>query len=288
MVNAEVVTKSDLAAVTNIGTIVQSLYLQFPGFVQALLDTPEGKAFLDAYERQILNQLVDSRLLVQQAVLAGATADEAQVTTQADQQIQKIQSDNQITAEDMEQILVQQGSSLAEYTDRLRKTFRERAMVDRLHTKIIQDVTVSDAEIAAYYAEHQSEFAGSDGNVLPLDQGEGPDPPDAPCGGARATVGRLAHERPRPGDDRHPPLAAPRAGGPGATLSGRNGGKVTRREASCLFARPAARDNRHMDSVKTMIGGAPVTQNYADKIGADGYAPDAASAVDLAKSLIGK
>jgi 5-methyltetrahydrofolate--homocysteine methyltransferase len=39
-------------------------------------------------------------------------------------------------------------------------------------------------------------------------------------------------------------------------------------------------------TVKTMIGGAPVTQNYADKIGADGYAADAASAVDLAKSLI--
>ena len=39
-------------------------------------------------------------------------------------------------------------------------------------------------------------------------------------------------------------------------------------------------------AVKTMIGGAPVTQAYADKIGADGYAPDAASAVDLAKSLI--
>ena len=38
--------------------------------------------------------------------------------------------------------------------------------------------------------------------------------------------------------------------------------------------------------VKIMIGGAPVTQDYADKIGADGYAPDAASAVDLAKSLL--
>jgi len=38
--------------------------------------------------------------------------------------------------------------------------------------------------------------------------------------------------------------------------------------------------------VKIMIGGAPVTQDYADKIGADGYAADAASAVDLAKSLL--
>jgi 5-methyltetrahydrofolate--homocysteine methyltransferase len=37
---------------------------------------------------------------------------------------------------------------------------------------------------------------------------------------------------------------------------------------------------------KVMIGGAPVTQDYADRIGADGYAPDAASAVDIAKSLV--
>jgi 5-methyltetrahydrofolate--homocysteine methyltransferase len=37
---------------------------------------------------------------------------------------------------------------------------------------------------------------------------------------------------------------------------------------------------------KTIIGGAPVTQSYADEIGADGYAPDAASAVDLARQLI--
>jgi 5-methyltetrahydrofolate--homocysteine methyltransferase len=38
--------------------------------------------------------------------------------------------------------------------------------------------------------------------------------------------------------------------------------------------------------VKVMIGGAPVTQSYADKIGADGYAADAATAVDVAKRLI--
>ncbi len=39
-------------------------------------------------------------------------------------------------------------------------------------------------------------------------------------------------------------------------------------------------------AVKTMIGGAPVTQAFADEVGADGYAPDAASAVDTALELI--
>lgn len=39
-------------------------------------------------------------------------------------------------------------------------------------------------------------------------------------------------------------------------------------------------------TAKVIIGGAPITQGYADKIGADGYAADAATAVDVAKSLL--
>jgi len=41
------------------------------------------------------------------------------------------------------------------------------------------------------------------------------------------------------------------------------------------------------DKVKVLIGGAPVTQAYADQIGADGFAPDASSATRIAKSLLG-
>ncbi len=41
------------------------------------------------------------------------------------------------------------------------------------------------------------------------------------------------------------------------------------------------------DQVKIMVGGAPVTERYANEIGADGYAPDAASAVDTTKELLG-
>ena len=40
------------------------------------------------------------------------------------------------------------------------------------------------------------------------------------------------------------------------------------------------------DDVKVIVGGAPVTRDYADRIGADGYAPDAASGVDVAKKLL--
>jgi len=40
------------------------------------------------------------------------------------------------------------------------------------------------------------------------------------------------------------------------------------------------------DTVKIMVGGAPVTAAFAEKIGADAYAPDAASAVETARKLV--
>lgn len=42
------------------------------------------------------------------------------------------------------------------------------------------------------------------------------------------------------------------------------------------------------DQVKVLIGGAPITQSYADQIGADGFAEDASRAVAKAKILLGK
>ncbi len=42
------------------------------------------------------------------------------------------------------------------------------------------------------------------------------------------------------------------------------------------------------DQVKFIIGGAPVTESYANQIGADGFSPDASRAVNVAKALLGE
>ena len=49
----------------------------------------------------------------------------------------------------------------------------------------------------------------------------------------------------------------------------------------------ALKADSETSDTKVMVGGAPLTQEYADSIGADGYAPDASSAVDLADKLMG-
>lgn len=41
------------------------------------------------------------------------------------------------------------------------------------------------------------------------------------------------------------------------------------------------------ENVKVIVGGAPVTQDYAEQIGADGFAPDASGAVTVAENLLG-
>jgi 5-methyltetrahydrofolate--homocysteine methyltransferase len=48
----------------------------------------------------------------------------------------------------------------------------------------------------------------------------------------------------------------------------------------------ALKADKETAGVKVMVGGAPLTQEYADSIGAAGYAPDASSAVDLANDLL--
>ena len=45
---------------------------------------------------------------------------------------------------------------------------------------------------------------------------------------------------------------------------------------------------RYEPSQIQVVGGAPVTPEFADQIGADGYAPDAGAAVDLARGLLAR
>ena len=63
---------------------------------------------------------------------------------------------------------------------------------------------------------------------------------------------------------------------------------------SCLLTTtmPALRETAQaikasgLTGFKLFVGGAPITQEFADQIGADGYSPDAASAAELAKKLV--
>jgi 5-methyltetrahydrofolate--homocysteine methyltransferase len=74
----------------------------------------------------------------------------------------------------------------------------------------------------------------------------------------------------------------------------KNGADVVALSALLTTTMPAMQDTVEAleaagvrDKAKVIIGGAPVTDKFAEQIGADGYAPDAASGVDIAKQVLG-
>lgn len=168
-VNGEQITTATLERVAAISKIFQTVFSQLPSaFGQTLLSSPEGKAFLDRYQRDVLNQIIDSRLMVQQAKALGMKADESKVTEQVQSRLNQIMQQNKMTMDQIDAVLKKQGSSLADYKTRLAKSIREQLMVQALQQSIIADVTVSDDDVSAYYKAHKKDYTASDGTVKPL------------------------------------------------------------------------------------------------------------------------
>ncbi len=168
VVNGEVITKETLNAASQLGQIMQALFSKYYMFVQIMFTTDEGKSFLDRYQRAILDQLIDHRLLVQQAKALKIQVDEDKIDQRVTEQLNTIMQQNQLTLEQIDDILKKQGSSLEEYKKNLADNYREQLLVQGLHEKIVSGAVVSEDEIKAYYNDHQDEYTDDDGNISPL------------------------------------------------------------------------------------------------------------------------
>jgi 5-methyltetrahydrofolate--homocysteine methyltransferase len=78
------------------------------------------------------------------------------------------------------------------------------------------------------------------------------------------------------------------------TAAREHGAQIVGLSALLTTTMPAMRDtvkalrDADLPGVKVLVGGAPITQVFADEIGADGYAADAGTAVDLARRFVGE
>lgn len=170
-VNGEEITKAQLDRLTNISGIVFSLYRQYPRFAQVLLTTDEGKALLRAYERSVLDSLINWRLLVQEAHKRGLTVPEDELASEVEKTLQGIMERNQLTEAQLADILkAQRGQTLEEFRNQIKTELEEKMLVDLLKDAVTAEVSVSEDEITSYYEEHKDSFADSEGNVKNLDE----------------------------------------------------------------------------------------------------------------------
>ncbi|MBC7221650.1 SurA N-terminal domain-containing protein [Candidatus Bipolaricaulota bacterium] len=170
VVNGQPITKEELDSVTRLNEILFMLYYQYPRFAQSLLVTPEGKAFLTRYQRDVLEDLILHKIQLQEAQSRGIAADPAQVEELVNQTIERIKIYYGLSDEELVAELAKEGLTLEEFRAELRPQAEEQVLIEALKTAVTPDVTVSEEEIVAYYQQNPGQFVDAQGKTLPLEE----------------------------------------------------------------------------------------------------------------------
>jgi len=170
VVNNEPITKEELDSATQLNQILFTLYFQYPRFAQTILTTPEGKALLTRYQRDVLEDLILRKIQVQEAQAQGLSADPARVQELLDRMIEHIKSYYGFSDEELAAELAKEGLTLEGFRNELRPQAEEQALVEALKAAVTAGVSVSEDEISAYYAANPGQFLDDQGNTLPLAQ----------------------------------------------------------------------------------------------------------------------
>lgn len=168
VVNGEPITKTELDNATRLNNILFTLYYQYPRFAQSLLTTPEGKAFLARYQRDVLEDLIMRKIQLQEAKARGIAADPAKVEEMLDQMLESIKTYYGLSDEELVAELANEGLTLEEFRAQLRPQAEEQVLMEALKAAVTANVTVSEEEIAAYYQENHDQFVDDKGNQLSL------------------------------------------------------------------------------------------------------------------------
>lgn len=170
IVNGEEISRAELDRATGLNSILLTLYQQFPRFAQTLLTTEEGKALIQRYQRDILEQLVLRELELQEAAARGIEPDAAQVEAKVEEVLARILQQNALSLEELTRLLNQQGRTLEEFRAQIAEQAREQLTIELLRGQVTAEATVTEEEIQTYYQEHQDRFQDESGAVKPLEE----------------------------------------------------------------------------------------------------------------------
>lgn len=168
VVNGEPITKMELDNATRLNNILFTLYYQYPRFAQSLLTTPEGKAFLARYQRDVLEDIIMRKIQLQEAKARGIAADPTKIEEMLDQMLESIKTYYGLSDEELAAELANEGLTLEEFRAQLRPQAEEQVLMEALKAAVTADVTLSEEEIAAYYQENRDQFVDYKGNQLSL------------------------------------------------------------------------------------------------------------------------
>ncbi len=170
VVNGEQISREELQQVTNWSAIVLTIYQQFPRFARTLLTTEEGKALHQRFEEDMLDRLILHTLQLQEARRRELSPDERRVQAEVDKIVADVARRNQLTPEQLGEVLARQGRSLDAFREEIAAWAREDLLLEALHGDVVGQVTVDEADIADYYETNEDAFYDAEGKLTPLQE----------------------------------------------------------------------------------------------------------------------
>jgi len=168
IVNGESISRQELDQATGLSTLIFTIYQQFPRFARTLLTTDEGAALIRRYQRDVLEQLILRRLQVQEAESRGLEPDAEALEAEVQKTMDQILEQNNLTEEELADILAQQGRTMEGFRADVAAQVREQLMVQALQEVVTAAASVSEEEIEGYYGEHPDRFTTESGELKPL------------------------------------------------------------------------------------------------------------------------
>ncbi|RQD72604.1 MAG: peptidylprolyl isomerase, partial [Halanaerobium sp. MSAO_Bac5] len=137
VVNGEEISQQELEGFSDLNEILMTILQTNQEFGTVLLQTEAGQEVIEEYMRYKLDQLVSTKLMVQEAKNREIEVSEQEINEIIDQQIAGIKQQNNLTDQQLEMALRQEGfSSLDEYKALLIASNRDRFFIEKLRTEV--------------------------------------------------------------------------------------------------------------------------------------------------------
>ncbi|MFO8033850.1 MAG: SurA N-terminal domain-containing protein [Candidatus Bipolaricaulota bacterium] len=172
IVDGEEITQEELEGEAGTFNIIMMLFQQpqYQRFAMLLYESEEGRALQERYKREVLDDMIDRKLQRQEAERLGITADEAVVQDMVDGELDSIKQQNQLTQQELEAALAQQGRTLEGFREQIAVDVREHLVREALMEEVTADVTVSEEEALEFYEDNPDQYSDEEGELLPFEE----------------------------------------------------------------------------------------------------------------------
>jgi len=158
LVNGDSVTANELEQFAQTQQLVMQISKVDRTFAQLLFSSDPGQNLLKEYRKVQLDKLINQKLLSQAAQESSVQVTQKEKDKYFNQQVEQIKQQNNLTQEEFEKVLQQQGiPSVEEYKERFLEN--SNILVNKfLQTEVYSDINISKEEAKKYYENNKEQF----------------------------------------------------------------------------------------------------------------------------------